>query len=63
MKVGDLVRFKRATWETASQRADDVGLVIKINKPIGNSYPMVHTLWSGRTKHEVYYSYELEVII
>ncbi len=63
MKVGDLVRFKPNSFYSAFQREADVGLVIKINKPIGNSYPMVHTLWSGRTKHEVYYSYELEVII
>jgi hypothetical protein len=65
MKVGDLVRFKPNSFYSASQREADVGLVIKINKPIGNSYPIVHTLWSGRTKHEVYfyYSYELEVII
>jgi len=62
MKVGDLVRFKPNSFYSASQREADVGLVIKIIEPIGHPYPMAHTLWSGRTKHEIYYSYELEVV-
>jgi len=62
VKVGDLVRFKRAMWETASQRADDVGLVIKTPTQPQFMGQYVRVLWNGATKPEVCYSEELEVI-